>query len=155
MKNLFLSYLLCGLGLVTPFAGLHRFYLHKPLSGIFYLLTWGFFGIGSVIDLFRMTELVETYNLRFIFAEKLREGTLPLSPSLSLPEHSILSLAQKHNGVITTEMASLACGLSLAQTKKELDTLFKQGFCQKDVDEDGNEIYIFKGFSTKGTTAVS
>ena len=59
MKNLMFSYILGAAGLVSPIAGLHRFYLEKPVSGVFYVLTWGFFGIGTIIDLIRMPVLVD------------------------------------------------------------------------------------------------
>ena len=31
-------------------AGLHRFYLGKPVSGLFYFFTFGFFGLGTLYD---------------------------------------------------------------------------------------------------------
>lgn len=42
--------ILAGVGLVTPVAGLHRLYVGKIGTGILYLITWGWFGIGSIID---------------------------------------------------------------------------------------------------------
>ena len=35
--------------------GVHRFYLGRRVSGVFYLLTLGFCGIGVIIDMFRIT----------------------------------------------------------------------------------------------------
>lgn len=35
-------------------AGMHRFYVGKIKSGILYLLTLGFFGIGSIVDIIKM-----------------------------------------------------------------------------------------------------
>ena len=35
-------------------AGMHRFYVGKIKSGILYLLTLGFFGIGSSVDIIKM-----------------------------------------------------------------------------------------------------
>jgi len=57
------SYLL-WMGWLFGFGGLHRFYLGKPVSGFFYVITWGFFGIGQMIDLFRLPGLVRRQRAR-------------------------------------------------------------------------------------------
>lgn len=44
--------------------GVHRFYLGKPVSGILYLLTFGFFGVGQVVDLFLIPEMVDHKNMK-------------------------------------------------------------------------------------------
>ena len=44
----YLAWALCFAGL----AGLHRFYLGRPVSGLIWLLTLGLLGVGQVIDLF-------------------------------------------------------------------------------------------------------
>ncbi len=62
MKNLGVTYLLAILNFISPFAGLHRFYLGRPISGILYFLTWGFFGLGTLIDLFLIPSMVEEEN---------------------------------------------------------------------------------------------
>lgn len=38
------------LALFGGFLGLHRFYLHLPLSGLLYMLTFGIFGVGWLFD---------------------------------------------------------------------------------------------------------
>ena len=58
MKNILTAYVLAIIGLITPVAGLHRFYLNKKISGFFYLCTYGFFTIGTIIDLIRMPSLL-------------------------------------------------------------------------------------------------
>ena len=56
----YLLLLLAVLGL----AGINRFYLGSIALGIIYLLTWGFCGIGIVIDLFVTAGMVRKVNLR-------------------------------------------------------------------------------------------
>jgi TM2 domain-containing membrane protein YozV len=55
--RLVLSYLLWCLGLVG-LCGLHRFYNRKPISGCLWLFRLGWLGIGQIIDLFNIPELV-------------------------------------------------------------------------------------------------
>ena len=57
MKKLWVSYLLC---LIFP--GMHRIYLGKYFSGVLYIFTLGFFGIGTFIDLLLMPTLVQEAN---------------------------------------------------------------------------------------------
>lgn len=149
MKNLFFSYVMCAAGLFTPFAGMHRFYLDKPASALLYLFTWGFFGIGTIIDLIRMPTLVEETNLRFLFSHRLKGDLVEASARLSSPERAVLKCAQKNNGVVTIPMVALSSNLSMVQAKAELDRLFREEFCTKDIDQDGNEIYEFTGLKAK------
>jgi TM2 domain-containing membrane protein YozV len=48
------------------FAGIHRFYCGKPLSGIIWLFTWGLFGFGQLIDLALIPAMVDEKNLKYI-----------------------------------------------------------------------------------------
>lgn len=48
--------------------GAHKFYLNRPGMGVIYLLTFGFAGIGCIIDLFTLGKAVEIYNLRLAYA---------------------------------------------------------------------------------------
>jgi TM2 domain-containing membrane protein YozV len=43
--------------------GIHRFYLGKPVSGFFYLITMGWFFIGTFIDLFTLGSQVRYINM--------------------------------------------------------------------------------------------
>ena len=46
--------------------GVHHFYLRRPVFGITYLFTFGLFGVGYVVDLFRLANLVDRANLQMM-----------------------------------------------------------------------------------------
>ena len=46
-------------------AGMHRFYLGRPVSGLIWLVTGGLLGIGWVIDAFLIPSMVADANHRF------------------------------------------------------------------------------------------
>jgi hypothetical protein len=161
MKSSGWSYLLAALGLVTPVAGIHRFYLGRPASGVLYLLTWGLFGVGTIVDLFLIPRMVEDENMRrlppgrLVHAAALGAGPPPLAlppPKAAqdepTPEQQILRLAGEHDGVVTVAMVAMKTGMSLRQTKKELERLRKQEFCTIDVSAAGAQLYVFDGLRT-------
>ncbi len=158
MKSTGLAYLLAALGLVTPVAGIHRFYLGRPASGLLYLFTWGFFGIGTILDLIRLPRMVEEENRRLLFpGSPLHPRALgAAAPLLALPppdapkerlspEQHILRVASEHEGAVTVAMVAVKTGLSLRQAKKELERLRKQEFCTIDVSTEGAKLYVFDG----------
>jgi len=171
-RDLWLAYLLALAAFFGP-AGLHRFYLGKPMTGILYLLTWGLFGFGTLYDLVRMPALVREQNalllppsrrplfLRAVSPEEdraaeamLREYRLagllpPARPEVERsPERMILRLAKEHGGNVTVALTVLETNLSTRRAKKELERLRKAGFCDLDVAEDGAELYRFKGLGS-------
>lgn len=54
-----ISILLAAFGFIG-LAGLHRFYLGKPLSGILYLVTGGICGLGTLIDILKIASGTST-----------------------------------------------------------------------------------------------
>lgn len=103
-------------------------------------MTWGFLGIGTLIDLVRMPATVDYLNFRHFYRN---------SSPLSSPERQILRLASKHGGIITPQMVVMNSNLSLVTAQSELEYLKKSGFCSKDIDEDGADIFTFTGLSAK------
>ena len=85
MKSTGVAYLLWGLW-IFGFAGIHRFYLGKPISGLIWLFTWGLFGIGQLLDLLLIPEMVESKNLRYtarlglIYRARSRKAEYPRLP---------------------------------------------------------------------------
>ena len=63
MKSVFVTYLLWLPGFLG-LAGLHRFYLGKPITGIIWLLTVGLFFFGTLYDLFSIPGQVKLANLQ-------------------------------------------------------------------------------------------
>lgn len=56
-----MSYLLCVLGFLGV-AGIHRFYLGKPLTGLLWFFTGGLLGIGTIYDLITLPGQVDDAN---------------------------------------------------------------------------------------------
>ena len=157
MKSSGVAYLLAVFGLISPIAGIHRFYLGRPVSGVLYLLTWGFLGIGTVIDLFTMNRMVDDENRRLLYprpphAQYLPAAAAPLAlppaevPKKSLtPEQQVLRVASEHEGAVTVAMVAVETGMTLKQAKKELEKLREEEFCTVDVSSEGAKLYVFSG----------
>lgn len=62
MKSKPIAYILWFVGFGA--LGLHRFYLGKIGTGLMYLCTFGFAGVGSVIDFFNLGTMVDAYNTK-------------------------------------------------------------------------------------------
>lgn len=60
-RSLTATYLLWALAFVG-LCGIQRFYTRRPLSGAFLLLTFGFCGLGQLVDLFLVPRLVRGAN---------------------------------------------------------------------------------------------
>lgn len=157
MKNTGTAYLLAALGLVTPCAGIHRFYLGRRVTGVLYLLTWGFFGIGTVIDLLNLNRMVDDENRRLLYPDSPPQNrTLAAARQLALPlpevapehlslEQQILRVAKKHNGAVTVELVAVETSMSLGNAKKQLERLYKEDYCTLDVTSEGAKLYVFEG----------
>jgi TM2 domain-containing membrane protein YozV len=58
----YLLWLACLLGV----AGLQRIYLGRYVSGAFYILTYGWFGVGQLLDLALIPNMVDEENLKYM-----------------------------------------------------------------------------------------
>jgi hypothetical protein len=59
----YLLWAFCMVGL----AGMHRFYAGKYITGLIWLVTWGLCGIGTFIDLFLISGMIERANRRVAY----------------------------------------------------------------------------------------
>jgi hypothetical protein len=157
MRKLWVAYVLwCGtfLGL----AGMHRYYLGRVGTGVLYTLSWGLFGVGTIVDFFRMQRLVDEANLRERYRGALDYGpadfsgwrrpveggtAIPLPRKKETPERVILKLARQNNGIATPAEVALEGELSLESAKKFLDQLAAKGFAELRVRKSGGLVYVF------------
>lgn len=70
LRSVGVAYGLWALCLVA-LNGIHRFYAGKPITGVLWLVTFGFLYIGTFIDLFLIPGMIERENRRL-----LRSGSL-------------------------------------------------------------------------------
>ncbi len=155
--------------------GIHRIYLGKYGTGLLYLCTWGLFGIGQLIDLFRIGDMVEKENLK----TQLRQGATvnvnihgaagqpnvvvehrqaashvppPLPRTKEEPdtgktlEVKILRLARNFHGRLTPLELAANSSLSLEEADNVLEDIVRRGYANMEVSDAGNIVYEFPGF---------
>ncbi len=133
-------------------AGMHRFYLRKPVTGVIWLLTWGLFGIGQFVDLLRLRDMVEDEN---ILAEGHQRKALARAETRALPpapkkdpvedlRQTLLKAAAARGGSISVTQGVLASGKSFEEVEEALDAMAKKGYADIDNDpKSGVVIYKF------------
>lgn len=122
-------------------AGIHRIYLGKYGTGILWLFTMGLFGVGQVVDLFRMKQLVREANIRegYLphprYARLLvdREGDaapVPAAPKPPppTPMQRLLDAAMANNGEISVTQGVAATGMSFEDVERTLREMVERGY---------------------------
>ncbi|MFO7630029.1 MAG: NINE protein [Prochlorococcaceae cyanobacterium] len=137
------SYLLWALGLVGV-CGLQRFYNRKPLSGTLWLISLGFCGIGQLVDLFLIPELVAQANQPLLLEEALsRLDGVEASQAI---DRQLLALARRSGPAgFTFNDALLELSLPAAtpreRIREEIERLLFDNLLDVDNDERGRVIY--------------
>lgn len=139
---------------VFGFAGLHRFYLGKPVSGLVYLVTWGLFGLGTLYDAVTMPQLVRRARVDrrlddILASDRLDDRRRENAPGRPAPpplEQAILRLAAERHGVVTPSRVAIAAEVAPETARGKLDELCAQGFAEVRVTREGVIVYAFPEF---------
>lgn len=136
--------------------GIHRFYAGKPLSGFIWLITWGFFGFGQLIDLVLIPSMIDEQNLKYlalrggnqantqtvvvnINESELQAGKALLQKPKDLaPQNelvTILQLAQSKGGSITLVDAVIATQKPTSEVKNMIKKCCDEGLMEIDNSE--------------------
>jgi len=150
----YLLWALSGFGAL----GLHRYYLGKIPSGILWTCTAGFFGIGSIYDLFTLPSQVRHANIekairdgRFnpninisLNGQPMRvvnDGQAHVVPARENPEQAVLRAAKANKGIITASELALSANMSIEDAKKALDKMVSKGHAELRVRQSGSLVY--------------
>lgn len=98
-KSKGVAYLLWLLS-IFGWLGFHRFYLGRWGTAILWILTGGFFGIGSAIDLFTLGGKVEMYNTDIEnkeFKKEMRENMMATNTAITSSVAALTASQVKQN----------------------------------------------------------
>lgn len=135
---------------IAGLAGIHRIYLGKYGTGILYLLTFGLFGIGQIVDLFRMKTLVRDANIREGFLPHPRMAShmidsrpLPaVAPQTPLRQR-LLRSAMDHGGAISVTQGVADTGATFEEVEEALGDLLETGYVDVD-NAPGTGVVIYR-----------
>ena len=135
----YLLWLLC----IFSLCGVQRIYCKRYISGIIYFFTFGVFGIGQIIDLFVIPDMVDEENLKYKalygynpqFLNQVtsqvvsnpRNQVAPMPNSTKSQKVSdtikILKLAKNNGGIVSLVDCMLETGKEAEEVKKTLEKM--------------------------------
>lgn len=144
----YIFWLLCALGI----CGGHRFYSGRVFSGLIYLFTFGFLGIGQLIDLALIPGMVEKRNiyLRGLYGfpgggpqmpyvtlnvgdlSQLQPQPIPelVSATSMNPLHRLLKVAEERGGTLSPAQVALYLELEPEAVQRLLREVQQHGYAE-------------------------
>lgn len=152
------------LGGLVGLAGLHRLYNGKIWTGLLWLFSGGLFGVGQLVDLLFIPQMVETRNSKLTSRLKALPFGVPLSEagihrvvktseearstlnfSQSQALIQLLQAAAECNGRISVTQGVMATGLGFEAIESLLQGMVRTGYVEIGNDpETGVVVYEFK-----------
>lgn len=153
MNKVSSSYIL-WLGCLLQLHGLHRLYNGKLGTGLLWMCTFGVFGIGQLLDLFLIPDMVEEYNGKLKarmgvslagvpFYQPVVATTVVQQPREQLMV-KLLKAAAARNGKLSVTQGVIDTGASFLEVEATLKEMLKSGYVGVDNDpHTGVVIYNF------------
>lgn len=158
-KESWIAYLLwaaCFLGV----CGAHRFYIGQITWGVIYLITFGFCGIGQIIDLFlipgqvRQRNLVDRALSEDLKNDAIRQATLTIAsinasqkpgikdePSRKLSNEEIILNILEHHEWLSFGKLCAKSNIPASELKAEISKLLELDVIRASSNEEGAIIY--------------
>ncbi|AFY67353.1 TM2 domain-containing protein [Geitlerinema sp. PCC 7407] len=137
----YLLWLLCLCGI----NGAHRIYNGKIATGLLWLCTFGFFGIGQLIDLMLIPGMAEDYRLKLMARSGYMTLGVPVqqpvvaSQTVTPPTREqlmvkLLKAAQANGGQISVTQGVMATELGFKEVESLLKEMVKSGYVNSEND---------------------
>lgn len=136
--------------------GLHRIYNGKIATGLLWLCTGGLFGVGQIIDLVLIPNMVDEHNTKLRARLGVSEVGVPLyqpvvATSFVSPKQmrsqlmlKLLKAAENRGGMLSVTQAVMETGASFSEVEATLNEMLKTGYIAIDNHPDtGVVIYRF------------
>ena len=150
MYSLGLAYLLWAIGGFGTL-GVHRFYLRKHGTGVLWLLTGGVFGIGAIVDLFRLPAMLRDAEIDEEDRDLLHAAVAPVAaPAPESLEQAILRVAKEGGGLVSPAQVATSGPWSLDDSRAGLEEMVRKGHAEQRATKSGAPplVYVIPEFLT-------
>lgn len=141
------------LGCLLQLHGLHRIYNGKIGTGLLWMCTLGLFGVGQLVDLLLIPNMVDDYNIKLQARMGISAAGVPLwqpvvasviQPTREQLMVKLLKVAEARGGKLSVTQAVMDTGASFSEVEEILKEMLQKGYVGIDNHPDtGIVIYHF------------